>query len=475
MFVACMVLAAGFATGAGGRAADTKPATSEGFEVSYTSGEHDAAGQFLGGTELRNLATYRGKLYAGNGYWEDRPGPEGKQPTQVLVLDGPAERWRVEHNFDEKLPDGRPRHLAISALEGVTFTTDGNGQKLAQPVSMLCAGTWDLSGLSQVFSRDDSTGRWTAMTLPGQRVTSGIQQVRALGFHADRQTGADHVFVGNNPYGIYRGSYDPAVPGRIGWTSKPELDLSTLAAPPSAGLTLPRVASFAECNGVLYATIGQQIYQRVDGALPSWRLLYTNPKPGHSETGLRGLTAIPNPAGPGQVLLTTVEGTVARVLRIDPASGNESAELDLQAYLSRAWNTRVGYVIAAYNDMTIVENAPGSGEVLFGIEAFLPAKMPVPDGHTRVDGLDGGGWFFVRHTEGNYDLRHIGTTHPVTGSPLVATRAIARSPFADDPDRIYFAGFDANKHPAHNTAWIFRTSKADALGRHQAQPPVGEP
>jgi hypothetical protein len=31
---------------------------------------------------------------------------------------------------------------------------------------MLCAGTWDLSGFSQVFSRDDSTGRWTAMTLP---------------------------------------------------------------------------------------------------------------------------------------------------------------------------------------------------------------------------------------------------------------------------------------------------------------------
>lgn len=122
------------------------------------------AGQFCGGTELRNLAGYRGKLYAGNGYWEDRPGPEGRQPAQVLVLDSPGAQWRVDRNFDEKLADGRWRHLAISALEGITFTTDGSGRNLAQPVSLLCAGTWDLNGFSQVFSREDSTGRWTAMT-----------------------------------------------------------------------------------------------------------------------------------------------------------------------------------------------------------------------------------------------------------------------------------------------------------------------
>ncbi|MCX5682963.1 MAG: hypothetical protein NT049_04685, partial [Planctomycetota bacterium] len=292
-----------------------------------------------------------------------------------------------------------------------------------------------------------------------------------IGFHADRQTGADHVFAGNSPYGIYRGAYDPAAPGRIGWASKPELDLSTIAAPPSPGLTRPRVASFAECNGNLYATVGQQIYRRVDGAIPSWRLLYTNPKPGRSETGLRGLTAVPSPSGSGQVLLAAVEGSVARVVRIDPAEGNESTELDIQAHLGRAWNTRVGYIIAAYNNMTIARNPQGDVEVLFGIEAFLPADAPVPAGHTRVDGLDGGGWFFVRHADGRYDLHQIGTVHPVTGSPLVATRAIALSPFAADPDRIYFAGFDANKRPAHNTAWIFRAGKNNALGRDRAQLP----
>jgi hypothetical protein len=30
----------------------------------------------MGGTEMRVLAGHAGKLYAGNGYWEDTPGPE---------------------------------------------------------------------------------------------------------------------------------------------------------------------------------------------------------------------------------------------------------------------------------------------------------------------------------------------------------------------------------------------------------------
>src|SRR5690348_2659806 len=47
------------------------------FQLSFAAGSTDAAGHFTGGTELRVLAVHGGKLYAGNGYWEDRPGPEG--------------------------------------------------------------------------------------------------------------------------------------------------------------------------------------------------------------------------------------------------------------------------------------------------------------------------------------------------------------------------------------------------------------
>ena len=438
--------------------------TDRGFEVSYTAGERDAAGHFMGGTELRNLSAHGGRLYAGNGYWMDRPGPEGRQPAQILVLDSPAAQWRVERSLDERMPDSHtPRHLAVSALHGMAFSTDHTGRALLRAVSMLVAGTWDLSGASQIMGRNDATGAWTAMSLPVPRVTSGIQQVRAMAMHRDRRTGIDQLFAGNDPHGIFSGGYDDAAIGGIRWGAAPELDISRLSAPSFPGLSLLRVASFAECNGILYATVGQQIYRRLDGIPPRWELFYTNPRPGYSETGLRGLTAIPNPSGSGQVLLVAVEGNAARIIRIDPASGGETTELDIPAFLNGAWTTKVGYVIAAYNDMTVVSTSRGAANMLIGIETFLPAASPVPDGHVRVDGLDGGGWYFVRGGDLRYDLRKIGSTHPLTGAPLVATRAVAASPFPNDADTVYFAGFDANKRAAHNTAWIFRAGKARAI------------
>src|SRR5215469_3522004 len=93
------------------------------FQLSFAAGASCSAGRFMGGTEIRVLAAHGGKLYAGNGYWEDRPGPEGLQGAEILVLDSPAARWRVDHVFDEQLLDGRRRDLAVSALEEITFAT----------------------------------------------------------------------------------------------------------------------------------------------------------------------------------------------------------------------------------------------------------------------------------------------------------------------------------------------------------------
>src|SRR5215471_19532909 len=116
------------------------------FEVSYQPGSRDGAGRFMGGTEMRVFAAHAGKLYAGNGYWEDTPGPEGRQGSQILVLNAPGARWQIDHDFDERLPDGRRRDLAVSALDEVRFGTDGNGKPLSAPVSLLIAANWNLSG-----------------------------------------------------------------------------------------------------------------------------------------------------------------------------------------------------------------------------------------------------------------------------------------------------------------------------------------
>jgi hypothetical protein len=296
-----------------------------------------------------------------------------------------------------------------------------------------------------------------------------LPQVRSLAGHRDRVTGIDHVFAGQDPRGIFSGTFEPAVPSRIRWNAAPELDLTDVSAAGSSGRNAQlRVSSFAECNGRLYAAVEQQIYQRTDGVEPRWRPLYTNQNPGHSETGLRGLTAIPSSSGQDQVLFAAVEGSAARLVRVDPRDGSEVTEIDLADFLGHRWDMRVGYVIAAYNDMAMVRDPSGAQALLIGLEAFIPPNAAIAAGHNVVDvgygRLEAGGWYLVRHSPGRYDLPQV--TAPST-QPLVATRSIRASPFRQESDPLYFAGYDANKVPTHNTAWIFRSTTGGAIGAAQ--------
>jgi len=437
------------------------------FELSYSAGARDDAGRFMGGTEIRVLTAHAGKLYAGNGYREDRPGPEGTQGAQILVLDGPRARWRVDHAFDERLPNGRARNLAVSALSEVTFATDALGQRLSKPASFLIASTWDLTGSTRIFVRDDDAGSWIATTLAQDRATRDfLPQVRSFGFHHDGVTGTDYVFAGQDPRGIFRGSYDAAVAGHTRWSETAELDIagiSTEAFPGLAGRL--RVTSFAECNGRLYAAVGQQIYERIDGSNPHWRTIYTNPHPYDSETGLRGLTTIASRER--CYLLASVEGARSRIVRIDPADGSETTDLDLAAFLGEAWQTRVGYVIAGYNDMTTLHDPRQGDLLLLGLEAFIPRRSPMPDDHRAVDvghgRLAAGGWYLVRYADRHYELRRITLAMRDAEKSLVATRAIRASPLSNDP-AVYMGGYDANKAQAHDTGWIVRGTLAMTIG-----------
>jgi hypothetical protein len=271
-----------------GACAFGKPATADDFQLSYLAGGGDAAGRFMGGTEMRLLVPHGGRLYAGNGYWEDRPGAEGIQGAQIVVLDAPAGRWQVDHQFDERMANGRPRDLAVGALSEIRFATDGTGAALPRPISLLIASNWDLTGATRVFTRDDATGAWIATTLAIQERFNPmfLPQIRSFGQHRDRVTGVDLVVAGEDPHGIFSGTYDLAALGRIHWGPAPELDLSQVPVVGISGRNgYLRIPSFAEANGRLYATVGQQIYERIDGGAPQWRLVYTNPRPGIPRPG----------------------------------------------------------------------------------------------------------------------------------------------------------------------------------------------
>jgi len=429
------------------------------FQISYVAGGRDAAGRFMGGTEMRVLAGHQGKLFAGNGYWEDQPGSEGSQGAQVLVLDRPDGAWAVDHDFDARLPDGRRRHLAICALRDVVFRTGATGKALRQPVPILLASTWDLTGTRTVFARAATTGQWSDSAIARSSPTKDfLPQVRCFGQHRDVVTGADLVFAGDSS-GIFRGAFDPEG-GSLRWDLIPELAFAELNTPIAPGIgDRLRVGAFAEANGVLYVSVGQQIYQRVDARTPSWRLLYTNPQQHVTETGLRGLTAVATPTG-REMLLAVAEGYQSRIVRIDPADGSETPDLDLDTFLNRAWGTRVSFVIAAYNDM-----APIGDALLLGLEAFIPPSSPRPPGHTVLNvvrGLEAGAWYLIRDKAGQYCLRQIDVELPHIGRSLVAVRAIAAAPFPGD-QAAYFAGYDANYAPTHDSAWIARATTAIAL------------
>ena len=152
-------------------------------------------------------------------------------------------------------------------------------------------------------------------------------------------------------------------------------------------------------------------------------------------------------------------------MRVDPRDGSEATELDLADFLQQRWGMPASYIIAAYNDMAKIRDPAGGQALLIGIEAFIPPRASITAGHRLVDvgygRLEAGGWYLVRRVNGHYDLRQL----PVPSDRnLVSVRAIRVSPFAQQAGRVYFAGYDANKVPAHNTAWIIVGPEAATIG-----------
>jgi hypothetical protein len=288
------------------------------FDVSYAAGMTDAAGRRMGGTEIRNLVADGGKLFAANGYWKDTDGLTNSPGPQILILDGPGKPWRIEHEFDERMPRGRRRHIAISVLER-GHVPDRSTRRRSEPACVPVAGIHlgrqraphgfhagqCHRRMVRRFHRAEPAGAAFPAANPLVRVSSrppdrrGHRVRRRHRRHIHRRlrrersrTGPLEHHTGTLTVGLGAGDY----PGL------------------SRGL---RISSFAEAGGRLFAAIGQQVWVREDGPTPLWVHLYTNPNPHFSETGMRGLTAVMEPGG-REFLLAAVEGMQSRIVRIDP-------------------------------------------------------------------------------------------------------------------------------------------------------------
>jgi hypothetical protein len=210
-------------------------------------------------------------------------------------------------------------HLRVECLRSLTFTTDKNGVPLNPPLTLLLAGSGEMTGNPRravVFVRNDTNGVWTA-TYPGT-TQFGSATTRMIFDHLDRalSTPVHYVFCG---YGgadntLVRGGYN-AMTGLIDWEPTVELSGSE------------RMLSAGECNGVLYACIGSNgiegdnvggVFWREDGPNPQWHFVHEWKDTGQQNPDVRGFTAVPHPKGFGyHVALVTLEA-YGKVFCIDP-------------------------------------------------------------------------------------------------------------------------------------------------------------
>ena len=417
------------------------------FTRDYTPGVLDSNGNYIGGTETSALVAHKGQLYAAMGFWEDTPGADPSNGAQVLVKDSASAAWRLDLAFNEVYL------YSTEAMASIEFTTDIAGRALNPPVRLLMASASyppDSGATGSVWIRDDTSGAWTRTLQAPQAITS-----RVILSHIDAVTGVHHVFAGMRNGTIYRGAYDPTAPGRVRWSDTPEVTSSS-------GL---RFLSAAVANGRVYAASGVAdspsgvtggLYERVDGPTPSWRIVYQWPVVGN--TGLRGLTAVPDPAGGAHEVLLATRETEGVVERIDPMRAFAvTVEINYRSYYTQLWGSLGGgAALSAYNDMPrVIDPASGQPVWLIGLWVNHPDRYQPPNN---------GSYYMVRQADGRYEHgRVFDLAHPVPhGDELRATRTIVASPFAGDAaGALYFGGFDAGGNPPpgrvyHNTAWIYR-------------------
>lgn len=439
----CLIATIALPSTPGVHAAEDSPLTHLSFQPSMQAGSRDPNGRLICGTEVMHLVSHQGRLYAGTALWMEKD-PAVPKACQILVLDSARGQWRVEHQFS-------PNNLRWGSLKEITFP--------AAKVTLLLAAPDVRRGPVKVYCRNDDTGEWIASVVG---TVTGYTQTRSLGLHRDSVTGVERLFAGVDKLGVRSGVYEATAPGRIRWEGAPEFQT------PEG----ERVMAFCNCNGRFYCATSRHIYERTDGPAPVWKEVYFCAKE-TSPSGLRGLSAVPNPTGQGEVLLFAA---LSKVRRLDPADDfKETIELDLSDFLTRQLGVKVTYVLAAYNEFLPYTLPSGETVWLFGFECCHPAavvdtqprlraRVQVKEQPRRVY-FAGEARYCVRHARGKdvrYEVAEVVDPRQPT---LVSVRAIATSPFAEDRGRaFYFGGYDCNAVPSHHTAWIYRGVSATGNG-----------
>jgi len=458
LFRMCVVLAI-----AGGAVATARR---EAWTQSYNAGYTDDHGAYAGGSEIMHLVGHKGRLYAANGYWSDarwaRAPYEKRQSAQVLRLDTAGGRWQVDLDMGAT-PEHGVRYMKGNILKSVTFTRDGRGGLLPRPRDLLIAasrGHQGSDGVVSIWVRDDDAGGWRhGIAQRGSRADGSRWVPRDMQVYRDKVTGAERLFLLLGDPGILSGVYDPAQPTDIRWDERVEF--------PPSGRFQTRSLGIVEANGALLFCVGGVIYKRIDGEAPTYtKVLDLGDDVNTDLGGLRGLTAIANPNGPGESVLClwVPRGNAAgQIKRLDPdGAGGYTVhdEANLRDLMRDKLGVDVRGVLGAYNEMYAVKH-PVTGETvhLIGFQGTLQASDELMWKPTR---FYAGALYAIRRADQTYTVREVNGPYEKGKPILVAPRTFAASPFGQPV--LYVGGHDTNFKPSDDMAWIFTAPLDEALG-----------
>ena len=443
---------------------------------SYEAGYVDTQGRYAGGSEILHLEGHKGKLYAANSYWMEPSniwygGKDPKTPwSQILRLDHPSGKWEVDLELG-------PNNLRAENLKSVTFGTDGAGNRLEKPVTLLVATAYSPNPRGadiNIFVRDDDAGEWKkTVLLSGTGESGENNSTRCMTVYRDRVTGVDRLFLPIGLIGIFTGVYDPDVPGKIRWGKTRE-----------TGRLDKRSLAIIEANDSLVYSSGTKIYRRNDGPSPTHSMIFDarqlSKGPVASPVGgVRGLSVIPNPKGSGESLMfvwAPDSRSRSCVIRLDADDNGTYSHIEeecvadlMSEYLS---GTPVYYALAGYNNILPVLNPDTKEQAyLMGFECWVGGRQfPCWQGNER-GGFYAGAMYAIRDKNAKYWLNEVNGPTTVEKSPLQSVRTYEVSPFESEEGKvIYFGGFVADHGPSPNTAWVYKTSIENALRKDAPRP-----
>lgn len=423
---------------------------------SFTAGSYDSNNTLLGGSEVLQLIGHKNMLFASVGYWEDGNniwyGGSNNNIgwAQINRLDNPLANWQEDFFLGAN-------YLRPEILKQIIFTQDQFGNSLSSPDTVLiCAGYTPNFISSSVtvksFVRNDEDGSWgESQIVQGSFPGGENYSIRDIEMHVDQQTGFEFVFTTVGTQGIYKGKYNPALPGKIEWISTAEFGPLSIR---SLGIEV--------ANGALHFSSGNKLYRRIDGVSPSYVIDHDFTDLGATINsavgGIRGLTTIDNPSGNDDAFLLMwcpdgqSQGVIYRLEPDGTGGFNRIYETKLSVLVgSFLPGASANYVLGAYNEFYKYIDPISSDTLhLIGFEANISGG-----GYPTWNGYYQGGLFAQRDSNGLYAIEEINGTIGTTDPALVANRCYVSSPFSNE-DALYFGGFDPNSNTSTNMAWVYK-------------------